>query len=108
MLRKTRKLNLAWEENHTFYRLFERKSGRLISLYSRKQAAEAINGRATVVVGKKVSLLATERNQTKRLVYKLLEEIKSWQLGRDMVIVVHKLASIDTYLAEIKYLLKLI
>jgi ribonuclease P protein component len=107
MLRKTRKLNLAWEENHNFYRLFERKVGRVISLYARKQLPESINSRATVVVGKKVSLLATQRNQVKRSLYRLLTEAKSWQLGRDIVIVVHKLTSLEDYLAEIKYFLKL-
>lgn len=107
MLRKTRKLNLAWEENHNFYRLFERKVGRVISLYSRKNPTEKMTGRATVVVGKKVSLLATQRNQTKRQLYELLTKIKSWQLDRNLVIVVHKLASTENYLAEIRQFLKL-
>jgi ribonuclease P protein component len=105
MLRKTRKLNLAWPENHGFYRSFARKSSQFLSVYVRKNLSELIPSRATVVVGKKVSLLATQRNHVKRQLYQLLTEYKSWQLHQDLVIVVNRLSQLETYTTDLQRLL---
>jgi len=107
MLRKTRKLNLAWPENHSFYRVFHRCSGKLLSIYTKEKLVDAKVSRATIVVGKKVSKLATKRNQIKRQLYSFLSLLKIWKKQQDIVVVVQRLAKLETYLSEIQRLLAL-
>ena len=105
MLRKTRKLNLAWSENQQFYRSFRKRFGQLLQIYLRPTAPHA-EARTTVVVGKKVNTLAVHRNKIKRRLYDVLARLKTWQSGEDSVIVVKQDSTVENYSAELQKLLQ--
>jgi ribonuclease P protein component len=111
MLRKTRKLNLAWSENQLFYREFYRQQADHLVLFTRpitSQIHPVTPKKIAVVVGKTISLSAVKRNETKRKIYDFLSSQPETLLPSDIVVVIKKKAEFITYQTELTHLLNAI
>lgn len=96
MLRKTRKLNLSWQNNQFFYQNFAIFRGLGLTIYHRP-LLEGEKSRISVVVGKKNSRSAVVRNKLKRKLYFLVEKLQLLLLLKDIVIVANKTNSTNSY-----------
>ena len=86
MLRKTRKLNLSWDNNRYFYREFKIFRGVGLNIYFRHNN-QLDESKMSVVVGKKVSKLAVTRNSIKRSLYDQAKNLGIGDQNLDVVIV---------------------